>query len=103
VYVNVLGVLVSAVFLFGVCFQTMNLAISRCDFSPLTCTQCFVPPSADLQAWNRTKHVEDCSLTKTILKRLDSANRESFVTVRLSLNFIIGCWGSALDREDRVS
>jgi hypothetical protein len=25
------------------------------------------------------------------------------VTVRLSLNFIIGCWGYTLDREDRVS
>jgi hypothetical protein len=25
------------------------------------------------------------------------------VTVRLSSNFIIGCWGYTLDREDRVS
>jgi hypothetical protein len=25
------------------------------------------------------------------------------VTVRLSLNFIIGCWGYTVDREDRVS
>jgi hypothetical protein len=25
------------------------------------------------------------------------------VTVRLSLNFIIGCWGYTLDREGRVS
>jgi hypothetical protein len=25
------------------------------------------------------------------------------VTVKLSLNFIIGCWGYTLDREDRVS
>jgi hypothetical protein len=25
------------------------------------------------------------------------------VAVKLSLNFIIGCWGYTLDREDRVS
>jgi hypothetical protein len=25
------------------------------------------------------------------------------VTVRLSLNFIVQCWGYILDREDRVS
>jgi hypothetical protein len=29
--------------------------------------------------------------------------RHVSVTVRLSLNFIIGCWGYTLDREDRVS
>jgi hypothetical protein len=26
-----------------------------------------------------------------------------FVTIRLSLNFIIGCWDYTFDREDRVS
>jgi hypothetical protein len=25
-----------------------------------------------------------------------------FVTIRLNLNFIIGCWGYTLDREERV-
>jgi hypothetical protein len=25
------------------------------------------------------------------------------VTVRMSLNFIVGCWGYTCDREDRVS
>jgi hypothetical protein len=25
------------------------------------------------------------------------------ITIRLSLNFIIGCWGYRFDREDRVS
>jgi hypothetical protein len=26
-----------------------------------------------------------------------------FVTVRLSLNFIVGCWDYTVEREDRVS
>jgi hypothetical protein len=32
-----------------------------------------------------------------------SKNSKPFVTVKLSLNFIIGCWGYTLDREYRVS
>jgi hypothetical protein len=28
---------------------------------------------------------------------------ETTVTVRLSLNLFIGCWGYTLDREDKVS
>jgi hypothetical protein len=59
-------------------------------------------------AWtsNYFEHWGQMGYLEVVTKRWTSKEKLTlleFVTVRLSLNFIVGCWGYTLDREDRVS